>query len=387
MRKKIILIVILCMLLVMPSIAFAANEEPAKIADVEFKNVLRGMFNKGVYDEVYPSELAEFTGEMDFSDMGITDLRGLEYFVNVTSFDFSHNEITRLPTKIADMDKMEELNLSFNNMYELPRFIADAPSLKILDVSGNKMKTIPNRMQEMAQLESLNISGNRIEVLPHRVIYLHLKDFNCNYNFIDFSEGTKSRKDLDKMEVSGKKEAFKQLIKLPAITYVTDNGVFKVKWRKAYDVPFYDGTSAKVVGYTVLMDGKFLKTVGPDETEYEVKGMKAGVGHKITVSPDYNVDGFGDYPIRGYITIEGIKYGGDGPFIPENEEPVAFDYQDESIEAAEPVVAEADMAKDGLFKNMSSATMILIGAAALLIIGLIVVLIIFLKKKSANTKK
>jgi len=378
--KGTIFVIILCLLLTLPIVSFA-EEAPAKIADVAFKNVLRGMFNKGVYDDVYPSELAEFEGEMDFSGMGITDLRGLEYFVNVTSFDFSNNEITRLPTKIGQMDNLEELNLSFNNMYALPPNIADAPNLKRLDVSGNKMKNLPNRIQEMVNLEELNIAANRIEVLPHRLVYLNLKEFNCNYNFIDFSEGTQSRKDLDNMKVSGTKKAYKQLIRLPDITYVTDSGNFIVKWREAHEVPFHDGTSAKVVGYTVLKDGKYEKTVSAEELEYSFGWMKSGQGFTLSVSPDYNVDGFGDFPIRSY-TSKNARFGLDGPFLPENPEPVVLSNGDagESEVAAEPVSAEMDDEKGSFFKDMSVMTIVLIGAVALLVAGLIVMLVLFAKK-------
>ena len=389
-QKGLILFIILCLVLTMPAVGFAADEEePAKIADVAFKDVLRGMLHKGVYEDVYPSELEQFTGHMDLSDMGITDLRGLEYFVNVTSFDLSYNEIDTLPTKINLMDNLESLNLSFNDMYELPSNIADAPSLVSLNVSGNKLSNLPVRIQEMVNLKDLDISANRFEILPHRLVYLDLNSFNCNYNFFDFSEGSTNKKDLDAMNVSGEKLVSDQLAKLPAITYMTDNGDFKVKWRALDDMTFADGTRATVSGYSILMDGEFIKTVDPEETEYSFGWMEAG-SYKLSVSPDYIVDGYGDFPIRFYTDYEGAVFGKDGPYLPENDEAetveaatteaVVTETNEENTEEAvsdapqpaAPMVEEED--------GLSILTLILIGAVVLLAAGLITMIVVFLKK-------
>ena len=380
----ILFIIILLLVLTLPMTVFADTEEPAKIADVAFKDVLRGMLNKGVYDDIYPSELAEFTGEMDFSDLGITDLRGFEYFVNVESFNFSNNAITTLPSNLATMENLKSLDLSFNDMYALPPEIADAPNLETLILKGNKLKILPTRIQEMANLKNLDISGNRFEELQRRLIYLHLDTFNCNFNFIDLTEGTISRKNLDNMEIAVQKDAYKQLVKLPKITYVTEEGNFIVQWRKAYDVPFYDGTSAEVVGYTVLIDGVFQETVDADVTELELGYLGSGT-YEISVSPDYTVDGFGEFPIRFYTTMNGT-FGKDGPYIPENPEPVVFENPDGAASdvSSGSVQVETDMDADsgGWLGELGLVTWILIAIVVLLAGGLGTMLVLFLKKKN-----
>ncbi len=385
----ILFIFILLLVLTLPMTVFAAAEEPAKIASVELKDALRGMMNKGVYDEIYPSELAEYTGEMDFSGLGITDLRGLEYFVNVESFNFSNNAIATLPSNLAQMENLKSLDLSFNDMYELPSGIADAPNLETLILKGNKLKTLPNRIQEMANLRNLDISGNRFAELNNRMIYLHLASFNCNYNFIDLNEGTISRNILDNMEVSGQVDAYKQLIALPKITYVTDNGDMVVKWSKAYDVPFYDGTTAEVAGYSILLDGVFQETVGPDETEYDLGFLKDG-DYDISVSPDYQVEGFEDFALRYYTTINAI-YGEDGPSISDNPEPVVLQKpNDEPVASVGAVATESltaptetdtDKNTDGPLSQFNMVTLILLGVAILLAAGLATMLVVFLKQK------
>ena len=387
-QKGLILFFILCLILTLPVIGLAEDEEPAKIPDVALKDELRGMLNKGVFEDVYPSELAEFSGAIDFSGLGISDLRGLEYFVNVTSFNFSDNEITTLPSKIAQMDNLEELNLSLNNMFVLPSNIADAPNLKVLNLSGNKLSALPVRIQEMANLEELDISGNRFELLSHRLVYLHLKSFNCNYNFLDFSEGTDNKRDIDAMEVSKNKLYKDQLVKLPAISYITDNGDFKVKWRAADDLEFKDGTTAEITGYTILMDEEFIKTVEPEETEYSFGWMEGGT-YLLSVSPDYSVDGYQDFPIRSYTSISAV-YGQDGPYLPDGEESgdESEAGDNESVQApdekdeteAEPFKTVWTDDEGNQSEGLSLLTVILIGAVVLLAAGLATMIIIFLKK-------
>jgi len=384
-HNGLILFIILCLFLAVPVIGFAEDEEPAKIADVAFKDVLRGMLNKGVYDDVYPSELAEFTGHLDFSDMGISDLRGLEYFVNVTSFDFSNNEIETLPTKIHEMENLEELNLSFNDLYQLPSDIADAPNLRVLNVSGNKLTNIPVRIQEMANLESLDISANRFEQLPRRLVYLHLTDFNCNYNFLTFEEGSDNLKYLNQMDVSGEKQYEDQLTRLSAITYVTDNGDFKVKWNSIDDIVFGDGTKATVSGYSILMDGEFIKTVDASETEYSFGWMENG-NYALSVSPDYIIDEIGDFPIRSYTDISAV-YGSDGPYLPDEEETAETSASESDNMASEDNSAKSLESEERneviTQEGISVLTIILIGAVALLAAGLATMIIIFLKKDKA----
>ncbi|MEX1308121.1 MAG: leucine-rich repeat domain-containing protein [Eubacteriales bacterium] len=384
-------IIILLLVLTLPMTVFAETEEPAKIADVAFKDVIRGMLNKGVYDDVYPSELAEFTGEMDFSDLGITDLRGLEYFVNVESFNFSNNEIDTLPSNMAVMENLKSLDLSFNNMYALPPEIADAPNLDTLILAGNKLKILPTRIQEMGNLRNLDISGNRFEELQRRLIYLHLDTFNCNYNFIDLSEGTISRKNLDNMDISGQPDAYKQLIKLPKITYATESGNFVIKWRSVYDVPFYDGTSAEVVGYTILLDGVFQETVDADVTELDL-GYLGGGTYEIAVSPDYKVDGFGEFPLRYYTTLS-AQFGKDGPYIPDNPEPEVFENPGGTTTTAADVSTgnvmvetDTDTNDSSGLDQMSAVTWILIAVVVLLALGLGTMLVLFLRKKTDAEK-
>jgi hypothetical protein len=247
---------------------------------------------------------------------------------------------------------------------------------------------LPNRIQEMASLRNLDISGNRFSELNNRMIYLHLNTFNCNYNFIDLSDGTISRNILENMEVSGQVDAYKQLIALPKITYVTDNGNLVVKWSKAYDVPFYDGTTAEVAGYSILLDGVFQETVGPDETEYALGYLDAG-DYDISVSPDYQMEGFEDFALRCYTTMN-ATYGKDGPSISENPEPIVLEKPAEpaaTIDAAmiesqaEPNETDTDKNTDGPFSQLNTVTLILLGVAILLAAGLTTMLVVFLKQK------
>jgi hypothetical protein len=136
------------------------------------------------------------------------------------------------------------------------------------------------------------------------------------------------------------------------------------------------------------MDEEFIKTVEPEETEYSFGWMEGGT-YLLSVSPDYSVDGYQDFPIRSYTSISAV-YGQDGPYLPDGEEsgdePEAGD--NESVQApdekdeteAEPFKTVWTDDEGNQSEGLSLLTVILIGAVVLLAAGLATMIIIFLKK-------
>lgn len=85
-----------------------------------------------------PVDLEQLHEELELSGMGISDLDGLQYCINVSGLDLSYNEI--------------------DTIYEL----GDMKELTILDLTGNAIEDI-ERLAELGQLRTLYLDNNRIE--------------------------------------------------------------------------------------------------------------------------------------------------------------------------------------------------------------------------------
>ncbi len=126
------------------------------IPDVNFKNYLVGnpLINVNGDGEIQCSEAYAFTGTIDASFLSITNLKGIEAFVNLPILYCNNNSLTSidLGANIA----LTELYCSSNQLTDLD--VTQNTSLTILDSSSN-------------QLTNLNVSQNTI-----------LEELWCRYN-------------------------------------------------------------------------------------------------------------------------------------------------------------------------------------------------------------
>jgi len=408
-RKTIIVILTLCLILALPIAASA--EERVKIPDSKLKNALRELCGKGLNEEMMPSELAALTGDIDLSDKGITNASGIQHLTGASNIDLSYNSIEKFPSKAVALTGLEGLDLSFNEIYQVPREVAVIPNLTALNLSANKMKMLPKEIGEMPTLMYLDISANRFTDFPTALHDLTLTDFNCDYNFFDLEEGSRNRKDIDAMNVSGELLAFRQLIELPAITYSTLGSKFVVEWRGLDDIPFYDGTTAVVSGYSVLVNGKFKQSTGPAKRSIQVDAVP-GESYKFSVSPSYVVDSFEDFDIRSYTTIRDAKLGTSGPSLRANAEPVLYENpyatpaptptptptptpeitpeptpEPTPNMSSEPEPSAVPTASRGLFGTSMLMTIVLLAVILLLIIVITVLLVVVLRNKNIKGKE
>ena len=88
--KKLLLI-----LLCFPIIGFGQN---VNISDANFKAYLIGepLINTNGDSEIQVSEAISFNGQISCENMNISDLTGIEYFINLTSLYCPNNQINTL---------------------------------------------------------------------------------------------------------------------------------------------------------------------------------------------------------------------------------------------------------------------------------------------------
>ncbi len=322
-RRAIAVLLAFCVIVAIPLAAFA--EEDASIPDAKLKSALRELLQKSDSAELKPSELATLTGEIDLSDRGIKDIRGIEYLTGATDIDLSGNDIE---TMSSDMDKLvnlQSLNLSRNEKrYSVPKEVADIPNLKSLNLSASKIRLVSDVLSEMTSLESLDLSANRLDEFPSTLLDMKLVNLNIDYNFLDLQEGTRDRIDIDKMSaaVSGEYLAFRQLGRLQNLTYYTSGGKLVVEWDGIDDITFYDGTTASVAGYSVLISGEYITETGASKRSIQIDAV-AGTPYQVEVSPTYNLPQFGDFKIRSYTHVV-ATLNSTGPALIENPESVIY---------------------------------------------------------------
>lgn len=187
--------------------SFSMATEIVNVPDEKLSICMNNYLHKKIPSSpITDTELATLTGSMTCAEMGVSDLTGAEYLVNITDFSIEDNQITSLeplsgltkltrllgdgnhittgqPLKglvnmqdldlnnnainggdfISGMTSLESLNLSNNNIRTCPG-IENLKNLKNLYLQGSKMTDITN-FSGLTQLQQLELSGNGISDL------------------------------------------------------------------------------------------------------------------------------------------------------------------------------------------------------------------------------
>ncbi|NWY57043.1 MFHA1 protein, partial [Chionis minor] len=118
--------------------------------------------------------------ELDLSHnrlRGLGDGGALAGLRGLRKLSLSHNELGAegpgLPPSLAELGRLEELDLSFNRLRRLPEGLGRLRHLRALDVDHNLLPSFPAPLLELAALEELDCSGNRhLGALPEGIAAL-----------------------------------------------------------------------------------------------------------------------------------------------------------------------------------------------------------------------
>ena len=144
MIKKILLI-----LLCLPVIGFG---QPVNIPDVNFKAYLIGntSINTNGDTEIQVSEANLFNGAIYCNNMNISDLTGIEYFINLTDLSCSYNQL---------------VSLDITQNYLLENLFCENNNLTYIDLSSQ------------TSFINLYLNGNNLSLLD-------LSHFGCGFSHI-----------------------------------------------------------------------------------------------------------------------------------------------------------------------------------------------------------
>lgn len=89
---------------------------------------------------------------------------------------FGGNLLSHVPDQIADMQRLQELDLSHNQLRSLPCNMR-LERLEHLNVSDNQLDTLPTSIAQCKRLRTLNVSKNHLTTLPADLVQLRFLEF------------------------------------------------------------------------------------------------------------------------------------------------------------------------------------------------------------------
>jgi len=197
MKKIYYLLVIFCILL-SNSIVFA--QPIINIPDAVFKShlVSDNLINTNMDTEIDSAEAASYTGGLGLMEVGISDLTGIEAFINLSGLFASDNLLTTVD--LSSNTQLTDIQIQYNqlssfisspnpnvtniNLYgnHLTSFSgSNFPNLNYLDVSYNQLNTID--IDSNFQLFELYCDSNNLSSLDLEPNY-NLYILSCRYNDI-----------------------------------------------------------------------------------------------------------------------------------------------------------------------------------------------------------
>lgn len=88
----------------------------------------------------------------------------------VNLIDLSKNKLTSIPNGLKHLrDFLTELNLSKNQLKEIPEFIAELHRLQYLDVGSNLLSDLPQNLSNLLYLREVVISNNKFTKIPESI--------------------------------------------------------------------------------------------------------------------------------------------------------------------------------------------------------------------------
>ena len=142
---------------------------------------------------------AQETGVVNLSNCGLMSVPDALYLFlknsSVTKVDLSHNQLKKIPAKLANaFSQIKELNASNNSeISSLPDEFSYCQNLSIINLSGNKFMQLPSIINTFQSLQVLDFSGNLLENLSDSEINFLSSINSVNLMQNKFTDDLKSR--------------------------------------------------------------------------------------------------------------------------------------------------------------------------------------------------
>lgn len=123
-----------------------------------------------------------------YSNQGLENVPPeLLYMLDTVVIKLDNNQLSVLPDKFYELNKVKELYLDHNNIVEISQDIGKLSNLEKLDLSHNSLSDIPKEMGELKKLRRLDLSKNKLKDFPEEFYSLstnleNLDIFGNNFN-------------------------------------------------------------------------------------------------------------------------------------------------------------------------------------------------------------
>ena len=159
MNKNIVVISIVTLVIGLGAGYFIANSSSSSSENNENTSQANSMNNSES-----SSSSSNSSKKAGYSNQGLSEFpkEALEN-TSTTDLDLSGNDLTgSLPSEIANLTKLESLNVSDNNMTGIPAEIGRLSNLKILNYANNSITGLPLELGDLQNLETLDLRGNDV---------------------------------------------------------------------------------------------------------------------------------------------------------------------------------------------------------------------------------
>ena len=178
--------------------AFTTEAQNVNFPDIHLKTVLvaNAQINTNGDGEIQKTEALAFTGTVNVSNSTISDMTGIEYFVNMTSLNCSNNGLMQID--LTSNVSLMRLDCSNNKLFDLD--LTNNTELHLLDIHANLLHSVDltantllirlfaqnNQLQILdlnnnTDLQKLNCSGNDLTILDLSD-NTNLSSVNCSNN-------------------------------------------------------------------------------------------------------------------------------------------------------------------------------------------------------------
>lgn len=152
------------------------------IPDLNFRKFLNTnypSFMDSSSDSLIVDSAKVLTLRFDCSEQNISDLSGIEYFINIPELYCYYNLLSELPD-ISSLTKLTYLWCSGNKLISLPD-LSSFKDLEYLNCPDNELTSLPD-LSNNTKLKYLNCAENQITILPILTNDTVLKDLVCYNN-------------------------------------------------------------------------------------------------------------------------------------------------------------------------------------------------------------
>jgi len=185
-----------------------ANESLLEAIHEAVQNATSLLAFRGAGVSVVPPEIAQLSklDRLNLNNNRLTSLPPeIGQLKQLTELRLSNNELTTLPPEVCRLENLAVLDLSGNRLAALPAEIAQLTNLTELDLSGNTLTHLPGGIGQLTNLKHLDLSGNTLAALPAEIAQLtNLTRLNLSGNTLTHLPGGIGQlTNLTHLELSG----------------------------------------------------------------------------------------------------------------------------------------------------------------------------------------